>query len=288
MNIHKNPGISQSLFVIPALVRRHSQVHPTFSLALQCATKLITITPIVLLYQSSEILVTPVPVVRDPSYSEGRPEYPPRVWYSPEIDASKFALHILSDTPGVFQGLKYILLMLVHLETSSITATKCISKLAQSGPPSASMSYMIIASKCISKLARWQPPSASLSYTISASKRISKLAQSWPPSASLSSTWSLPPSKSPNSLNHGLQVHLWVHSIIASKWISYSNLTSASKCISKLSRSQPPCSSPSSHDHGLQVHLHVLSMGVSWCSSDYAPVLSAARLAICIYIARLR
>jgi len=111
MNIHKNPSISQSLFVIPTLVRRHSQVHPKFSPALQRAPKLITITPIILLYQSSEILVTPVAVVRDPSYSEGRPEYPPRVWYSPEIDASKFALHILSDTPGVFQRLKYILLM---------------------------------------------------------------------------------------------------------------------------------------------------------------------------------
>jgi len=46
-----------------------------------------------------------------PSYSEGRQECPPRVWYSPAIDASKFTLHILSDTPGGFQWLKYILLM---------------------------------------------------------------------------------------------------------------------------------------------------------------------------------
>jgi len=49
-----------------------------------------------------------------PSYSEGRQECPPRVWYSPEIDASKFTLHILSDTPGGFQWLKYILLMLCN------------------------------------------------------------------------------------------------------------------------------------------------------------------------------
>jgi len=55
---------------------------------------------------------TPVRVIRDRSYSKGRPEYPPRVWYSPEIDASMFTLHILSDTPGGFQRLKYILLML--------------------------------------------------------------------------------------------------------------------------------------------------------------------------------
>jgi len=54
---------------------------------------------------------TPVAVSRDPSYSEGQQECPPRVWYSPEIDASKFTLHILSDTPGVFQWLKFILLM---------------------------------------------------------------------------------------------------------------------------------------------------------------------------------
>jgi len=29
--------------------------------------------------------------------------------------------------------------------------------------------------------------------------------------------------------------------------------------------------------------LNVLSMGVAWCSSDYARVPSAARLTICIY-----
>jgi len=46
-----------------------------------------------------------------PSYSEGRQECLPMVWYSPEIDASKFTLHILPDTPGGFQWLKYILLM---------------------------------------------------------------------------------------------------------------------------------------------------------------------------------
>jgi len=46
-----------------------------------------------------------------PSYSEGRKACSPRVWYSPEIDASKYTLHILSDTPGGFPWLKYILLM---------------------------------------------------------------------------------------------------------------------------------------------------------------------------------
>ena len=46
---------------------------------------------------------TSVPVIRDPSYSEGWQECPFRVLDSPDIDASKIALHILSDTPGGFQ-----------------------------------------------------------------------------------------------------------------------------------------------------------------------------------------
>jgi len=53
-------------------------------------------------------------VVAAPSSSEARQECPPRVWYSPEIDASKFILHILSDTPGGFQWIKYILLMICN------------------------------------------------------------------------------------------------------------------------------------------------------------------------------
>jgi len=51
-------------------------------------------------------------VVGTPSYSEGRQECPPSVWYSPEIYASKFTLHILSDTPAGFQWLKWVLLKL--------------------------------------------------------------------------------------------------------------------------------------------------------------------------------
>jgi len=54
---------------------------------------------------------TPVPVIRDLRYSKGRPDCPPRVWYSPEIDASMITLHILSNTPGAFQWLNYILVM---------------------------------------------------------------------------------------------------------------------------------------------------------------------------------
>ena len=42
----------------------------------------------------------PVPVIRYPSSSDGRPECPPSVWFTPDIDASKFTLRLLSDTPG--------------------------------------------------------------------------------------------------------------------------------------------------------------------------------------------
>jgi hypothetical protein len=52
-----------------------------------------------------------VPVIRDPNYSEGRLECPPRVWFSPQIDASNFTLRLLSHTPGDSQWLKFILLM---------------------------------------------------------------------------------------------------------------------------------------------------------------------------------
>jgi len=48
------------------------------------------------------VIGAPRLVAGAPSYSEGWQECPPRVWYSPEIDASKFTLHILSDTPGGF------------------------------------------------------------------------------------------------------------------------------------------------------------------------------------------
>ena len=67
----------------------------------------------------------------------------------------------------------------------------------------------------------------------------SKFAQSWPPSAS------------PNSLDHSLQVPLQTHSI------------TAFKCIFKLTRLRPPSASPKSLDHGLQLHLQPRSIPAS-------------------------
>jgi len=59
------------------------------------------------------------------------------------------------------------------------------------------------------------------------------------------------PCVSPNTLNYGFQVHLWVHSILASK------------CISKLAPSRPPTASQSSLHLSLQVHLQALSIMAS-------------------------
>ena len=93
----------------------------------------------------------------------------------------------------------------VHLQTRSIAASKCISKLTQSLPPSASRNSLNrglqvhLQTRLItaSKFTRSWPPSADLqTRSIVASKCISKLARSRPPSAS------------PISLDHGLQVHL--------------------------------------------------------------------------------
>jgi hypothetical protein len=71
------------------------------------------------------ILVASVPslVVGALRYSQTcrqQQERPPRVWYSPEIDASKFTLYILSHTPGGFQWLLYILLISILDLWSSI------------------------------------------------------------------------------------------------------------------------------------------------------------------------
>jgi len=55
---------------------------------------------------------SPVPVIRDPTSSNGQPECPPRVGFSPAFDASMFTLCLLSDTLGDSQWLKSMLLML--------------------------------------------------------------------------------------------------------------------------------------------------------------------------------
>jgi len=109
-----------------------------------------------------------------------------------------------------------------ELTTSRLTTSKYSSNLARWWPPSASSNLLkhglqvqlqtrsIVASKCISKVALLQIPNSLhcglqvhlQTRTIAASKCISKLARSRCPSAS------------PNSLGHGLRVYPWVHLIV--------------------------------------------------------------------------
>jgi len=92
--------------------RWHSQASCQHSQVLHCATKGISGARRFSQTYHIHSHGTSVPVIRDPSYTEGQQECPPRVWYSPEIEVSKFSLHILSDTPGGSQWLKYIVLMM--------------------------------------------------------------------------------------------------------------------------------------------------------------------------------
>jgi len=91
------------------------------SLALPCLSP--ALPGLSLAFPGAPRLVVSAPwfVAGAPSSSEGRQECPPRVGYSPEIDASMFTLHILPDTPGGFQWLKYILLMLWMSKRHTVT-----------------------------------------------------------------------------------------------------------------------------------------------------------------------
>jgi len=128
-------------------------------------------------------------------------------------------------------------------------ASKCISKLAQSRPPGASLSsldlgkqvhlytHSITASKCISQFTPFRSPTASshsLDHNIqlhvqTRSITAYKFTRSWPPLVHLplhlitaskcgSNYGQLPPaSPSQKSLDHSLGVNLWVHSIAISR-----------------------------------------------------------------------
>jgi len=132
----------------------------------------------------------------------------------------------------------------VLVQSRTITASKCISKLAWSRPPSVSPNSLvyglevrkIIASKCISKLPRLRPPRAfPQTRSITASKCISNLSWSWFWSTSL------------NWLDQGLQVYFQIQLITASKFIS------------RLTHSRPRSVSLSSLDYHFQAHLELLS-----------------------------
>jgi len=171
--------------------------------------------------------------------------------------------------------------------------SKCISNLAQSRPPSASPNSLhhslqwhlqtrsITAFKCISRLTRLRSTSSHgqgfqvhlQTCSITAStftlfwffKCVPKLAQSQPCSAS------------PDSPDHSLEVYLWCHSLRASKitwwhppsaswnWLYYSlqmYLQTGTITASKFAQSRPPYVSPNSLNQGLGVHLQTRSITV--------------------------
>jgi len=156
----------------------------------------------------------------------------------------------------------------VHLQTRSITASKCISELHDHGLQMHLQTRSIAASKCISEFS-----------LITASKCISEFTRSRPPSASPNSldhglqvplwvTWSRPRNASPNSLDLGLQVHLCVtrspnsldHDLQVHLWVQ---LDLGLQVDLWVSRSRPPNASPNSLDLGLQAHLWVqLDLGL--------------------------
>jgi hypothetical protein len=107
-------------------------------------------------------------------------------------------------------------------EFNSIAASKCISDLLDLGLQMHLQMHLqthsIFSSKCISQF-----------NLISASKCFSKPARSRPPRGSMSSAQSWSASVSPNSLDRGLQVHLPVHTITASKCISMFSQSSVSR-----------------------------------------------------------
>jgi hypothetical protein len=95
-----------------------------------------------------------------------------------------------------------------------IMASKWIPKLTWSRPPSASLSHTIAASKmhlqprpitaskCISDYHNFSLQAHLQTHLIMASKCITEF------------TWSYPPNVAQNSLDHGIQLYLWVHSIV--------------------------------------------------------------------------
>jgi len=109
-----------------------------------------------------------------------------------------------------------ILASQVHFQIHSITASKCISKLPQSRPRSASISSLDHGHQTRSIPA-------------------SKFAWSWPPSAS------------PSSLHHGLEVHLKSRSIMACEV----HVQTRTIMASKFARLSPPSASRNSLNQGL-------------------------------------
>jgi len=109
-------------------------------------------------------------------------------------------------------------------QTHSIMASKRISTLTRSRPPSVALNlhncilqvWIIIASKCISNLAWSRPPGVSPTRSNIGCKFVT----SWPPMSIYKHAQSWSPSGSLRSLGHRLQLYLQILSITAFKGIS--------------------------------------------------------------------
>jgi len=167
-------------------------------------------------------------------------------------------------------GTPYIDRLQVLVQSRSITASKCISNLTWSWPPSSHNHGLQVH---ISKLAQSQPPVHLQARSCTVSNCISKLA------------WLRPPSASPNSLDQGVQVHLQTCSITSCTCISkltqlrppsaylQTRSVTPSNCISKYARLLPPSASSNLLDHGLGVYLwvHLVIMFRRTSNFSHAP-----------------
>jgi len=187
---------------------------------------------------------------------------------APSYPATSVSANSLDHGLGVYLWVHSVWVGLqLHLQTHSITASKCISEFTRPRPPSASPNSLdhglpvhlqtrsIMASKCISQFTPSRPPSSSpkqlnhglqvyRTRSITTFKCISEF------------TWPQPPSASPNSVDHILPVHLWFHSI------------SISNCVSKPTRLWPWRVSLGSFDRHFQAQLESLSRPAC-CQSRY-------------------
>jgi len=93
--------------LLPGLLSAFPNLSPVFPGALQDLSH----TPNCSQICQNQSHGTSIPAISNSRYSEWQEQYPPRAWYSAEIDTSKFTLHILSDPPCDFEWLQSILLI---------------------------------------------------------------------------------------------------------------------------------------------------------------------------------
>jgi len=142
----------------------------------------------------------------------------------------------------------------VHLHSCAITASKCISKLAQLWAwglldhdiQLCLQTRSIMASMCISEFTQ------SLGLQVHQHTRSITILE-----CSCQLTRSQPPSVSPNTLDSHLQVHL--------QTCSFTML----ECISKFTRSWPPSVSPNSLESSVEVNFQARLNIASECNSEF-------------------